>query len=100
VAVAAVGLDEGVVDALCFQPCEEEVAEPVGWHVVVEAGGGGVAGEHGSDASGAVGLTPRRLEEVVSAGVAALVDVEGEGFFEGGGERDDPVLAAFAGIVS
>jgi hypothetical protein len=36
---------------------------------------------------------------VVSAGVAALVDVEGEGFFEGGGERDDPVLAAFAGIV-
>ncbi len=35
---------------------------------------------------------------MVAAGVAALVDVEGEGFFERRRERDHAVLAAFAGF--
>jgi hypothetical protein len=33
--VAGVGLDVGVVDAVGFEPGEQEVSEPVGWHVVV-----------------------------------------------------------------
>ena len=94
--VAAVGLDESVVDPLCFQPGEEEVAKSVGADGLGEAGGLVVAGEDGSDAAGAVGPAPGRLEQVGTAGVAALIDVEGEGLFERRREGDDPILAAFA----
>ena len=62
--VAAVGLDEGVVDALGLEPGEEEMAEPVGGHVVLEAGLMGVAGEHGPHPAGRVRLLPARLEQV------------------------------------
>jgi hypothetical protein len=57
--VAAVGLDEGVVDALGLQPGEQEVPQPVPGHVVRQAGCGGVAGEQRADAAGEVGLLPR-----------------------------------------
>ena len=55
--VAGVGLDEGIVDALGLTG-EQEVPEPVGWHVVGQAGFAGVAGEHGADAAGGVRLLP------------------------------------------
>ena len=70
--------------------------KPVWGHVVGQPGRAGVAGEHGAHPTGAVGLLPTGLEQVVAAGLAARVDVQGEGLGEGGRERDGPVLAALA----
>src|SRR5512142_1936102 len=77
--VPAVGLDEGVVDALGFQPGEQEVPQLVGGDGFGEPGRGGVAGEQGAHAAGAVGPFPAGLEEVVAAGGAAATNVEGRG---------------------
>ena len=62
--VSAVGLDEGVVDALGLEPGEQEVPELVGADGVGEPGGVGVAGEHGPDPAGAVGLSAVRVPVV------------------------------------
>ncbi len=60
--MAAVGLNEGVVKALSFQPGEEEVSETVGGHVVGEPGFMGVAGQQSPHTPGGVRLFPARLE--------------------------------------
>jgi hypothetical protein len=59
--VAAVGLDERVVDALGLEPCEQEVAEGVRADRGGDARGLGVPGEDLADAAVGVGLLPARL---------------------------------------
>ena len=79
--VAAVGLDEGVVDALGLEPGEQEVPESVGRHGVGEPGGGGVAGEQGTHAAGGVGLLPVTTRTGTAPPAwRSVVDVQGEGF--------------------
>src|SRR5674536_219406 len=94
--VSGVGLDQGVVDALGFEPGEQEVPEPVRCHVVWEPGRGGVAGEQRADAASGVGLLPRALEQVRPTGLAAVADVQRERLGEGLRKRYDAVLVAFA----
>jgi hypothetical protein len=61
--VAAVGLDERVVDALGLEPGEQEVAQRVRADRGGDARGLGVPGEDLADAAVAVGLLPARLEQ-------------------------------------
>ncbi len=78
--MAAVGLDERVVDALGLEPREQEVAEGVRADRGGDARGLGVPGEDLADAALAVGLLPARLEQEHRADTALGVDVQGEGF--------------------
>src|SRR5664280_2591590 len=94
--VSGVGLDQGVVDALGFEPGEQEVPEPVRCHVVWEPGRGGVAGEQRADAASGVGLLPRALEQVRPTGLAAVADVQRERLGEGLRKRYDAVLGRSA----
>jgi len=94
--VAAVGLDQGVVDALGLEPGEQEVPQPVGRHVVRQPGGVRVAGEQGAHASGRIWLLPGGFEQVGAAGLVPIGDVQGQGLAEGLRERRDPVFAALA----
>jgi hypothetical protein len=69
--VAVVGLDDCVVDAVGFWPGEEKMPEPVGCDVVLEAGGGRVAGRQCPHSSSGVRLFPTGFERVLTAGAVA-----------------------------
>ena len=69
--MAVVGLDDCVVDAVGFWPGEEKMPEPVGCDVVLEAGGGRVAGRQCPHSSSGVRLFPTGFERVLTAGAVA-----------------------------